>query len=159
MKRTLTALAALALFGAGAASADVIAPEEVPYDDYGSVGVSLTGEPGDVENGKILMNKGSGNCIACHQVTDLSELPFHGEIGPSLDGAADRWTEADLRGIVANAKKVFPGSMMPSFYKTEGFIRPGDGYTGKAAEGPIEPILTASQVEDLVAYLMTLSEE
>ena len=47
---------------------------------------------------------------------------------------------------------------MPAFYKTEGFNRPGDGYTGNAAEGAIEPILTAQQVEDVVAFLLTLKE-
>ena len=53
---------------------------------------------------------------------------------------------------------MFEGTMMPSFYKTEGFIRPGDGYTGKAPEGEIEPILSAQQIEDVVAYLVTLKE-
>ena len=48
--------------------------------------------------------------------------------------------------------------MMPSFYKTAGYIRPGNAFTGKAAEGPLEPLLTAQQVEDVVAYLMTLKE-
>jgi sulfur-oxidizing protein SoxX len=57
---------------------------------------------------EIMVDRGLGNCIACHAVTALSDLPFHGEVGPSLDGVADRWTEHDLRGIVANAKNVFP---------------------------------------------------
>ena len=54
----------------------------------------------------------------------MSDIPFHGEIGPMLDGAGDRWSEAELRGIVTNAKMMFPGSMMPSFYKVDGFVRP-----------------------------------
>jgi sulfur-oxidizing protein SoxX len=49
--------------------------------------------------------------------------------------------------------------MMPSFYKTEGFIRLGNAYSGKAHEGDVAPLLTAQQVEDVVAYLMTLKEE
>ena len=85
-------------------------------------------------------------------------MPFHGEIGPPLDGAGERWSEAELRGIVANAKMMFDGSMMPSFYKTEGFIRPGKAYTGKAADDTFGPILTAQQIEDVVAYLTTLKE-
>ena len=91
-------------------------------------------------------------------VDALSQLQWHGEIGPPLNGAADRWTEAQLRGIVANAKMMFPDSMMPSFYKVEGFIRPGDGFTGDPAEPPLEPLLTAQQVEDVVAFLKTLKE-
>ena len=70
-----------------------------------------------------------------------------------------RWSEAELRGIVANSKNTFDGSMMPSFYKTHGYIRPGDAFTGKAAEGDVlPPLLTAQQIEDTVAYLMTLKE-
>ncbi|CTQ51230.1 Cytochrome c [Jannaschia donghaensis] len=135
-----------------------VEPSDVQFDEYGAVDVSLSGAPGDAENGKLLMNKGSGNCIACHEITELEELGFHGEIGPMLDGVADRWTQADLRGIVANAKVMFDGTMMPSFYKTTGFIRPGDAYTGRAAEGDLDPLLTAQEVEDVVAYLMTLKE-
>ena len=144
---------------AGILEADTIAPDQVVFDDYGAVDASLTGEAGDVENGAVLMNKGAGNCIACHQVSALSDLPFHGEIGPSLDGVADRWTEAELRGIVANAKVLFEGTMMPSFYRTDGFIRIGDAYTGKALEGEVAPLLAAQEIEDVVAYLMTLKEE
>ena len=53
---------------------------------------------------------------------------------------------------------MFEDSVMPSFYKTEGFIRPGDAYTGKAAEGALSPLLTAEQIEDAVAFLATLKE-
>ena len=68
----------------------------------------------------------------------------------------ERWEEADLRGIVANAKMTFPDTMMPAFYKSEGYIRPGDAFTGKAGTEPLEPLLTAQEVEDVVAYLMTV---
>ncbi len=99
------------------------------------------------------------NCVACHEVSALADVPFHGEIGPMLDGAGDRWSEAELRGIVANAKIMFPDSMMPSFYKTEGFIRPGDAYTGEAADPEtFGPLLSAQQIEDVVAYLVTLKD-
>ena len=157
MKNLVTGAAVAALL-ATAVAAETIAPTKVNYED-GAVATSLTGVAGDPKAGEEIMNKGAGNCIACHQVTALSHLAFHGEIGPSLDGAADRWSEAELRGIVANAKIMFEGKMMPSFYKTEGFTRLGNAYTGKAHEGEVEPLLTAQQVEDVVAYLMTLKEE
>lgn len=145
------------MFGASAAAADMVKPGDVVFVD-GAVEASLTGVAGNPEEGAKIMNKGAGNCIACHQVSALSHLPFHGEIGPTLDGAADRWSEAELRGIVANAKIMFEGSMMPSFYRTDGFVRLGDAYTGKAHEGEVAPLLTAQQVEDVVAYLGTLKE-
>ncbi|MCZ4352744.1 sulfur oxidation c-type cytochrome SoxX [Roseovarius aestuarii] len=141
-----------------AVSAAEIAPSSVVYVD-GAVETSLTGVPGDPENGrKVVSSKGLGNCIACHEVTDLADVPFQGNIGPMLDGAGDRWSEAELRGIVANAKMMFDGSMMPSFYKTEGYIRAGNAYTGKAADDTLGPLLEAQQIEDVVAYLTTLKD-
>lgn len=156
-RKTLIAMA----FGlaASAVSADVIAPDDVVTNEYGDVAMSLTGVPGDAERGlEVMVNRSLGNCIACHQVTALEEYPFHGEVGPSLDGVGDRWDEAALRGIVVNAKGVFPESVMPSFYRVSGFVRPGNAYTGRAAEGPLDPLLTAEDVENVVAYLMTLTE-
>ncbi|GAW34280.1 cytochrome c [Roseovarius sp. A-2] len=154
MKRTLITIA---LVGAatGAAAAE-IAPGEVPFED-GAVAVSLTGAPGDPVRGReVVGNKSLGNCVACHANSDMSDIPFHGEIGPMLDGAGERWSEAELRGIVANAKMMFPDSMMPSFYRVDGFTRPGNAYTGEAADDSFGPLLTAQQVEDVVAYLSTL---
>ena len=157
MKRAFFAAAAAACVAGPAAAAETVHPAEVPWENEVAIPVRLTSAPADIENGKALMNKGAGNCIACHQVTDLAELAFHGEIGPSLDGVGARWSEAELRGIVANAKKMFPGTMMPAFYKTEGFVRIGNAYTGKPHEGDeIAPLLTAQEIEDLVAYLKTL---
>lgn len=150
-----------AVFGLSATAlyADVVAPDDVMTNEYGDVEMSLTGAPGDPERGlEVMVNRGLGNCIACHQVTALDEYQFHGEVGPSLDGVGDRWEEAALRGIVVNAKGVFPESVMPSFYRVSGFIRPGNGYTGRAAEGPLDPLLSAEDIEAVVAYLMTLTE-
>lgn len=138
--------------------AETVAPQDVAFED-GAVAMSLTGMPGDAANGEKLMNKGAGNCVACHQITSLDYLSFQGNIGPALDGVAGRWSEAELRGIVANAKNTFDGTMMPAFYKDEGFTRLGNAYTGKAHEGPVEPLLSAQQIEDVIAYLMTLKDE
>lgn len=151
-------LVLLAFAASTSAAAAEIAPSDVPYVD-GAVETSLSGVPGNAENGRqIVGNKSLGNCVACHQISDLSDVPFQGEIGPMLDGTGARWSEAELRGIVANAKMMFPESMMPSFYKTSGYVRPGDAYTGKAAPEDLPPLLAAQQVEDVVAYLTTLTE-
>jgi sulfur-oxidizing protein SoxX len=158
MKHGLIA-GAIVLASMVGASAGEVLPSQVKYED-GSIEQSLTGVPGDAASGReIVGNKGLGNCVACHEVTDLKDVPFHGEIGPMLDGAGDRWSEAELRGIVANAKIMFPDSMMPSFYKVEGFVRPGNAYTGKAADPEtFASLLTAQQIEDVVAYLSTLKD-
>ncbi len=158
MKRTFVATM-VAIVGCFPAFAEVVAPADVKYED-GIVAASLTGMAGDAANGrKVMTTRSLGNCIACHQATALEDFAFHGEVGPSLDGVGDRWTEEELRGIVANAKMMFDGTVMPAFYKDSGFIRIGNGYTGKAAKPEdVTPILNAQQVEDVVAYLMTLTE-
>jgi len=157
MERIFLATLALAVT-TGGLSAEEITPTKVTFVD-GAVETSLTGVAGDPAQGReIVGSKKLGNCVACHEVSDLSDVPFHGEIGPMLDGAGDRWSEAELRGIVSNAKMMFDESLMPSFYKTEGFIRPGNAYTGEAADDTFGPLLTGQQIEDVVAYLVTLKE-
>ena len=154
MRRNIISLA-LACAASGAAAAEV-APGDVVFE-VGAVAQSLTGQPGDPVRGReVVGTKSLGNCVACHANSDMSDIPFHGEIGPMLDGAGERWSEAELRGIVANAKMMFPDSMMPSFYKVDGFTRPGNAYTGEAADDSFGPLLTAQQIEDVVAYLATL---
>ena len=100
---------------------------------------------------KVFMNRKQGNCLACHVNSEMSEQTFHGMVGPVLDGVADRWTQAELRGMLVNSKKVFEGTIMPSFYKDAGFFRTLKKFEGKT-------ILKAQQVEDVVAYLQTLKE-
>ncbi len=142
---------ALVIGYASVAYAGSIAPTDVSYED-GVVAQSLTGVAGDPVAGReTFAGRKLGNCLACHVNADLSEQSFHGEVGPALDGVADRWTEAELRGIVANSKMMFEGTIMPGFYVTTA-TRPLEEFAGTT-------ILTAQQVEDVVAYLMTLKEE
>ncbi|WP_417257641.1 sulfur oxidation c-type cytochrome SoxX [Celeribacter sp.] len=157
MKRIATTFAALCLT-ATAATAEV-APTDVMFED-GAIAESLTGAAGNAENGrKIMTSKSLGNCVSCHAAEAYADVPFQGEVGPILDGAGSRWTEAELRGLVANPKMTFEGTIMPAFYKVDGFTRPGDAYTGKAAPADLPPLLSAAQIEDVVAYLMTLKDE
>jgi sulfur-oxidizing protein SoxX len=142
----------------GTAAMAETAPAEVAYEE-GAVTQSLTGTPGNPEEGaKVMSNRGLGNCVACHSVSAMPDVAFQGNVGPSLDGAGDRWEEAQLRGIVSDAKMTFDGTIMPSFYKVGPYIRQGDAFTGKAFEGELPPLLTAQQIEDVVAYLITLKE-
>lgn len=132
---------------AGTASADGLVKYEIV--DY-AISKSLTGKPGDPDKGvKTFTSRKLGNCLACHQVTALESQPFHGEIGPSLDGVAERYNEGQLRMQVVDAKVINPDTIMPAFYRTEGLHRVLKKFSGK-------PILSAEQVEDVVAYLKTL---
>ena len=145
---TFVAGAALASF----ATAETVAPADVQFDEYGAVAASLTGVAGDAANGRnVFMNRKKGNCLACHVNDDMSEQSFHGEVGPELNGVADRWETAELRGIVVNAKKMFDGTIMPAFYRDAGFNRTLKKFDGKA-------ILSAQEIEDLLAYISTLKE-
>ncbi len=151
MKRILI-IAAAAAVGVTMASAETLAPTAVTFSD-GAVEQSLTGVAGDAAAGRdVFANRKLGNCLACHMNEDWSEQSFHGEVGPPLDGVAERWSEAELRGIVANAKMMFEGTIMPAFYIDSGYGRPLKKFEGKS-------ILDAQQVEDIVAYLQTLTYE
>lgn len=139
-------------------AASETAPKEVVYAE-GAIAASLTGAPGDAANGaKVMTTAAKGNCVACHVLGAMPDVQFQGNIAPPLDGVADRYDEAQLRGIIANAKMTFEGSFMPAFYKVDGFTRPGNAYSGKAPEGDLPPILAAQEIEDVLAYLLTLKE-
>ncbi len=145
--------AAAALMAAAPMSAGQ-ADEMVAYEivDEESVPDSLTGKPGDPEQGRAtFIDRKLGNCLGCHAVTELEAEPFHGEVGPPLDGVAEIYSEGELRLRVIDPKVVNPDTIMPGFYVTEGLHRVMADFAGK-------PILTAEQVEDVVAYLMTLNE-
>ncbi|GEO85270.1 MULTISPECIES: sulfur oxidation c-type cytochrome SoxX [Alphaproteobacteria] len=146
----LAAATALAPFPMAVAAE--IAPADVKYDGA-TITTSLTGTPGNPEEGaKVLANRSLGNCLACHVVTPLAKEQFHGDVAPSLDGVADRWSAEQLRGIVVNAKhSLNPDSVMPGFYTLEVGINVRKDLVGKT-------ILTAQQVEDVVAYLVTLKD-
>ena len=148
--KLLIATAVAAVMGSGVAFAGAdVAPADVKFDE-GAVTASLTGMAGNAVEGRVVFaDRKLGNCLACHVNTEMPEQSFHGEVGPPLDGAADRYDEAQLRGIVSNSKNTFEGTIMPSFYTKAGYTRTLGKFDGLS-------ILTAQQVEDVVAYLMTL---
>lgn len=115
----------------------------------GAIAKSLTGKPGNAKNGrKLAINRKQGNCLACH-VMPIPEQTFHGLIGPDLNGVAGRRTAGEVRMLIVNPKLANPGTIMPAFYRKDGFNRVMKKFQGKT-------MLSAQQVEDLVAYTMTL---
>jgi len=114
-----------------------------------TIPVSLTGKSGDAVNGKkVAINRKKGNCLACHEMP-IPEQQFHGKTGPSLLGVAHRLDEASMRMRIVDPKVVNDHTMMPSFYKI-GQHRVLKKFVGKT-------ILSAQEVEDIVAYLKTLN--
>jgi len=158
--KTLFALCAAAMTAMPTMLSAETAAGDVVFSEYGEVAESLTDVAGDAEAGyKAATNRGLGNCVACHVAEGWANEQFPGNIGPELTGIATRYDETQLRGILVNAKKTFPESFMPSFYNVDDIIRHGEAYTGKAAKSLDVTILTAQQVEDILALLLTFDEE
>ena len=104
---------------------------------------------GDPARGRALvLARDSANCVLCHAVPDPA-VRFAGDVGPSLAGVGTRLSEAQLRLRVADNLRVNPSTVMPSYYKVDGLDRVASTYAGK-------PVLTAQEVEDVVAWLVTL---
>ena len=134
---------------AGTSSA---AQELRPYTATGdAIPQSLTGSPGDAERGlKIVMNRQVGLCLLCHSGPYPGER-FQGTMAPDLSGAGSRWNAGQLRLRIVDASRFNPDTIMPPYYRVDGLNRVAPNFRGK-------PILTAEQIEDVVAYLMTLRD-
>lgn len=143
---------ATALAATVAVSGPAIAEELVEYTIVDGVEIpkALTDKAGDPENGrKVAIDRKLGNCLACHQIAQIPEQPFHGNIGPELSDIGARLTPAEIRLQIVNSRALNPDSAMPAFYKVEGINQVKAGFEGK-------PILDAQQIEDVIAYLETL---
>jgi sulfur-oxidizing protein SoxX len=116
---------------------------------HGAIPEPLTDQPGDAERGRrIVLDRDGGDCIICHAMP-LPQRQFHGSIGPALDGVGARYSAGELRLRLVDPKALNPGTIMPAYHRVEGLQRVHERYRGK-------PILTAQQIEDVVAYLLTL---
>jgi L-cysteine S-thiosulfotransferase len=109
----------------------------------------LTDQSGDAVRGRrIVLDREGGDCLICHAMP-LPQRQFHGTIGPPLDGVGSRYSAGELRLRLVDPKALNPDTIMPAYYRVEGLHRVHERYRGK-------PILTAQQIEDVVAYLLTL---
>jgi sulfur-oxidizing protein SoxX len=138
--------AALVALG-GAANAQALRPFTVVSD---TIPASLTGVAGDAIRGRALVVERSSTCILCHS-GPFPEQRFQGDVAPSLAGTGSRWSEGEIRLRLVDASRFNPATIMPSYYRIDGLSRVGRAWQGK-------PILTAEQIEDIVAYLVTLRE-
>jgi len=111
---------------------------------------SLTGTPGDIERGRALVLDRASTCILCHS-GPFPETRFQGDLAPNLTGAGSRWSIGQLRLRLVDASRLNPATIMPSYYRVDGLDRVGRNWQGK-------PILSAEQIEDIVAYLATLRD-
>jgi len=136
----VAALAAAALSPSFAAAHTVVGD---------AIADSLTGAKGDPARGRtIIVNRQVGLCLLCHS-GPFPEERFQGTIGPDLNGVAARLSEGQIRLRIVDPSRVIPDSIMPSYYRTEGLTRVAPSLRGK-------PILSAEQIEDVIAFLVTL---
>ncbi len=137
------------LLAASAQAQEALAPYAIIGD---GIPVSLTGAKGDAARGRaIVANRQVGLCILCHS-GPFPEVKLQGDLAPDLSGAGKRWSEAQLRLRVVDARRLNPDTIMPAYYRIDGLDRVAAAWRGK-------PILTAGQIEDVVAYLVTLQDE
>ena len=141
-------MALLILLGAAASAQEALRPYMIVGD---AIPASLTGTPGDAARGeKIVTNRQVGLCLLCHSGPYPQER-FQGTMAPDLKGAGARWSEGQLRLRIVDAARVNSETIMPPYYRLDGLNRVAAGFRGK-------PILTTEQIEDVVAYLMTLKD-
>lgn len=146
---SLVAALLVALILRGAAHSD---DELVRYRIIdGTIPEPLTALAGDPDRGRrIVLDRDAGDCTICHAMP-LPQRQFHGTVGPPLDGIGRRATPAALRLRLVDPKALNAETIMPAYYKVTGLHRVLDRYRAR-------PILTAQQIEDVIAYLLTLTD-
>jgi sulfur-oxidizing protein SoxX len=110
-----------------------------------TIPLPLTAQPGDPAAGKLVIeDRKLGNCLSCHAMA----LPDddQGNIGPDLHAVGARLKPEQLRLRLVNMKLVDPLTIMPAYYRVDGLANVSKAFIGK-------PILTAQQIEDVVAFL------
>jgi sulfur-oxidizing protein SoxX len=118
----------------------------------GAIPQPLTAQPGDPERGRrVVLDREGGDCLVCHAMP-LPQRQFHGTVGPPLDGIGSRASAGVLRLRLVDPKALNPETIMPAYYKVVGLHRVLARYRDR-------PILTAQHIEDVVAYLLTLTQE
>jgi L-cysteine S-thiosulfotransferase len=124
---------------------------QVSYTIVGdAIPASLTGSPGDVARGRAIVANRQNTCLLCHS-GPFPEERFQGNLAPDLKGSGSRWSEGQLRLRLVDGRKLNPATIMPAYYRTEGLQRVAPAFRGK-------PILSAEQIEDVVAFLKTLRD-
>jgi len=147
MTRVFVSLLAL-LWTAVAHAEEPLRPFQIVGD---AIPNSLTGAKGDSARGRaIVANRQVGLCLLCH-TGPFPEERFQGDLAPDLRGAGARWTEGQLRLRLVDARKLNPDTIMPPYYVINGFTRVAAPFRGKS-------LLSAQQIEDVVAYLSTLRD-
>jgi sulfur-oxidizing protein SoxX len=141
-----TVVAAIGI--AAAAAGEALVPYTVVGD---GIPASLTTTAGDPARGRtIVADRRLGLCLLCH-TGPFPEVKLQGTLAPDLSGVGSRWTAGELRLRLIDPRRLNTDTIMPAYYRVDGLTRVGAAWRGK-------PILTAQQIEDVVAFLTTLRD-
>ena len=109
----------------------------------------LTTEAGNFDRGhRVFTDRDAGHCVLCHQVEGL-DAEFQGNVGPALSRVGSYLSPEQLRLRIVDYDVVRSGTVMPSYYRSHNLHQVGGAYAGRT-------VLSAQDIEDLIAYLVTL---
>jgi sulfur-oxidizing protein SoxX len=103
---------------------------------------------GNPEEGRAIATANAeASCILCHSIPGAPGA--QGNVGPSLAGVGARFGAAELKARIADASRINPDTVMPPYGRTSGLHQVAARYRGK-------PLLSDAQIDDVVAFLLTL---
>lgn len=147
MKPGWLMLAGLALAGACRDAGGRLVTDAMVAGD--AITAPLTQTPGDPIRGEaVFTSREAGHCVLCHRVEGL-EAPFQGNVGPDLSAVGARLSPGQMRLRIADPTRLWPDTVMPPYHRTSGLHQVAAGHKG-------EPVLSAQEVEDVIAYLSQL---
>ena len=104
-----------------------------------------------VSRGKaVFIDRERGHCLLCHQVKQINES-FQGNIGPDLSNIGARLGSDELYKRIADPTEQNPNTVMPAYFRTRGLTQVAQAYLDR-------PVLNANEMDDLVAFLLTLTQ-
>jgi sulfur-oxidizing protein SoxX len=107
---------------------------------------------GDPTRGRgIALSPERGNCSICHHLPG-GDPATSGTVGPPLAGTGSRHDAQWLRLRLVDGRSINPETIMPAYHRV-------DGLTNVAAQFRGQPLLTAQEIDDVVAYLTTLRDD
>ncbi|MDF2995465.1 MAG: soxX [Xanthobacteraceae bacterium] len=131
-----------------AGAADVLATYSIQGD---AIAEPLEGSRGNAVAGAALMaDRQRSLCVLCHS-GPFPNPHLQGTLAPDLTGIGARLSEGQIRLRIVDMKHLNPQSIMPAYYRLDAGERVAGAWRGK-------PVLQAGEIEDLVAYLVTLKD-
>jgi L-cysteine S-thiosulfotransferase len=119
--------------------------------DGDAIAEPLDGRVGIADRGRALvLDRERGNCLICHQVPVDAERS-QGDLAPTLAGVGSRLNAGQIRMRLVDQSQLNAATLMPAYHRVAGLTRVAPRYIG-------QPVFSAQEVEDVVAWLATLKD-